>query len=387
MRETILKPLLLPGLCLFVLAGCLEDDNGNGNSARTGTLTNVGVENLSYETRSRSGTTDEEGRFEYLPGETISFSIGNLPLISDVPVEPFLTPMDFTEEQRQQLRKGGINAEGLQTHRVVEEDLARSNRIAINTMRLIMILGQDLDNSPDDTIRITDRTIEQLNSYLAENDVEIDFSQPTNEFAKPSVPDYHDETGKLKNASVVNQMLDSICFEPEGDELCEAPPKRSEINSTTDDELKSDLERERREILDARRVLSEISVNEVTDFLLAETKDFRLNLEAPYYLEPDTVTLAPGETGLQEIRIRRIGSRDTELQGNALDAKARGDALQVSSVDWQDATVEYFHDGNEGDQGTILINFKIETPGFDNYRWFRKTVRVCINKDDQPCST
>ena len=386
MRETILKPLLLPGLCILVLAGCLDDDEGNGNNAQTGTLTSVGVANLNYETRSRSGTTDDEGRFEYLPGETISFSVGNLQIASDVPVAPFLTSMDFTEEQREKLRKGGTNEEGLQTHRVVEEDLARNNRIAINTMRLLMVLGQDFEQSPDDTIRITDRTIEQLNSYLAENDIEIDFSQPTNQFASPSIPSY-DDAGNLEGGSVVNQMLDSICFEPEGDELCEAPPTETEINNTTDPEEKSDLQRERQEITDSRRLLSEISVNEVSDFLLSETRDFRLDLESAYFLEPDAITLEPSETGIQEIQIKRVGSKGVNLQGNGLDARAEGSALQVSSVDWQDAVVEYFHDGSEGEQGTVLINFKIETPDFDNYRWFRKTLRVCINADDQPCST
>ena len=380
----MLKPLLLPALCLFFLTGCLDGDDSNGNDRNTGTVTNVGVENLSYETRSKSGTTDEKGRYSYLRGEKISFSIGDLPIASDVPTSPFLTSMDFTEQQRQRLQQGGISEEGFQTHRVVEEELASNNRVAINTMRLIMVLGEDLRTDPDDTIRITDRTIEQLNNYLAEEDPDIDFSQPVTSFARPSAPEYNDNGSLPEDASAVNKMLNAICFAPEGDELCDPPPT---IEPEMDEETREELEQERQRILDARRTLSEVSQNNVTDFLLSETKDFKLDLEAPYFLEPEAVTLAPDETGVQEIRIRRIGSGSVNLQGNTLDARARSDVLQIHSVDWQRGSVEYFQDGDAGDSGTILINFKIESPDFENYRWFRKTVKVCVNEDDQPCST
>ena len=375
MRETIFKPLLLPGLCLFVLTGCLDDDDGNGSGSKTGTLTSVGVENLSYETRSTSGTTGEDGRFEYLPGETISFSIGNLPITSDVPTAPFLTSMDFTEEQRRELQQGGINEKGLQTHRVAEEALARSNRIAINTMRLIMILGQDLQTSPTETIQITDRTIEQLNSYLAKEEPEIDFSQPVASFASPSAPEYDNE-GNLIDPSPVNRMLDSICFEPEGDELCDPPPSRDDIEDTTDDEARQELEQERQQILDARRTLSEVSSNSVTDFLLTTTEEFRLDLEGPYFLAPETVTLSPDATDIQKIRIRRIGSQGANLQANALDARALDDGLTIHSANWQTGEVEFFQNNSGTEETTILINFKVETPDFENYRWFTKTVKV-----------
>lgn len=386
MRETLLKSLLVPGLSLLVLAGCLDDDDGNGNNRDTGTFTDVGVENLSYETRSQSGTTDDEGRYSYQPGETISFSIGDLPIASDVPTAPFLTTLEITPEQREQLRNGGTDEDGLQTHRVVEETLAEENAVAINTMRLIMVLGEEVQNDPNSTIRITDRTIEQLNRYLAEEEPDINFDQPVESFASPPNPEYDNE-GNLLDPSVVNRMLDSICFEPEDDELCEAPPTRQEINDTADEERKTELEQERRRILDARRTLNEVSPEDVKEFLLSETRSFRLDLEAPYFLEPGAVVLAPDETDIQRIRLRRTGSGDVELQGNGLDARAKGSALAVHNTNWQDAEVEYFHDGSDGDSGTILVNFKIDTPDFNNYRWFRKTLRVCINEDDRPCST
>jgi len=168
-------------------------------------------------------------------------------------------------------------------------------------------------------------------------------------------------------------MLDEICFAPEGDELCESPPTLNEISNTTDEDARKELDQKRKQILDARRTLSEVSQNNVTDFLLSETRDFRLDLEAPYFLDPEAVTLAPDETGIQEIRIRRIGSSGVQLQGKAaLKARAQGDALQLHSVDWQSGAVEYSQDGNAGDSGTILVNFKIESPDFENYRWFRK---------------
>jgi len=129
-------------------------------------------------------------------------------------------------------------------------------------------------------------------------------------------------------------MLDEICFAPEGDELCESPPTLNEISNTTDEDARKELDQKRKQILDARRTLSEVSQNNVTDFLLSETRDFRLDLEAPYFLDPEAVTLAPDETGIQEIRIRRIGSSGVQLQGKAARLRRALRAMRFSSTAW-----------------------------------------------------
>ncbi len=49
---------------------------------------------LDYRTPSRSGRTDEQGRFSYLPGEQISFSIGSL-VLGATPARSRITPADL----------------------------------------------------------------------------------------------------------------------------------------------------------------------------------------------------------------------------------------------------------------------------------------------------
>jgi len=170
--------------------------------------------------------------------------------------------MDFTEKQRQRLQQGGISEEGFQTHRVVEEKLASNNPVAINTMRLIMVLAEDLRTAPDDSIRITDRTIEQLNRYPCKGKADFDFNQSVASFASPSAPTYDNEG--IWWGSAVNRMLDEICFAPEGDELCESPPTLNEISNTNGRGREEGAGSKRKQIL-MRAHSSEVSQNNVTD--------------------------------------------------------------------------------------------------------------------------
>ena len=392
MSQATLKPLLIPVLCLAVLAGCSGSNDGDGRVvghfalAERDAPESGGIENLSFETASTSGTTGEDGVFTFLPGETISFSIGNLEIAGDVPAAPFLTPLEIRTDQRELLFAGATDDRGLQTHRLIEEQLVRNSDVAINTMRLILVLNDEVEVEPSDTIRITERTIEQINAYLAEQGPEFDFGQPVSSFASPANSEFDNE-GNLIDASPVNRMLNSICFAPEGDELCEEPPTLDEIENTADEEVQEELEDRRDQILTARRSLSDLDVGRVRDFLLAETRRFRLDLEEPYFLSPEALTLSPDETGIQTVDIRRAGEGDAVLQPNAIDARALSNKLLVQAAGWQSAEVDYFHTGENGDSGTILINFRIDFPEFDNYRWFRKTLRVCIQDDGSPCST
>ncbi|MGM0450564.1 MAG: hypothetical protein ACQERE_07040 [Pseudomonadota bacterium] len=373
----------LCALCLLPLTGCIGgDDGGGGDGLDTGTLMHVGIENVHYETRSQSGTTNEDGEFRYNPGETLTFRVGDLVLAEDVPAAPFLTPIDFTADARQKLQKGGVGNDELQTHRRIEEQLAANDRQAVNITRLLMVLSDDNTDDPNETLTITQRTLDQINSYLAKEDTpEIDFDVPVQEFASPSIEgeDSRNDDGDLKPAisSPANLMLDSICFAPEGDDVCDTPPKRSSINAISDEEEREDLQQERDSILESRRTLQDLSANATTAFLEEDTLIFKGDLESPFYLAPETLTISASDSSIQEVTIKRTGSSDVTLKD--LEAKVEGNDWIFDSADWQSGTVRFYHDGPSTESGTVVVNFKVDYPDFNNYRWFQKTLRVHVN--------
>lgn len=98
-----LKPLA--GLCLIALmgaglSGCLSGSSGSKRAAdpavQSGVFVDSPVAGLGYSTDSRDGLTDDQGRFEYLADETVTFRIGDLELGSTLAGE-LLSPLDMIE--------------------------------------------------------------------------------------------------------------------------------------------------------------------------------------------------------------------------------------------------------------------------------------------------
>ena len=84
------RPLWISLLTVW-LAACGSDGSGDAPAELTGVLKAGGVLGVHFATPSRSGTTDAAGTFRYLPGETVSFSIGGIELGS-VPGAGEITP-------------------------------------------------------------------------------------------------------------------------------------------------------------------------------------------------------------------------------------------------------------------------------------------------------
>ena len=88
--------------CFDVVASTHKADTPNANGACpggivTGTFTDSPVDGLSYQTDSLSGITDQSGQFNYVEGETVTFSIGNITLGQAVG-ETILTPLSLVPE-------------------------------------------------------------------------------------------------------------------------------------------------------------------------------------------------------------------------------------------------------------------------------------------------
>ena len=95
----------------------------------TGVFLDSAVTRLGYSTASQAGFTDEQGRFSYRSGETITFSIGDIQL-PEVTAQQVVTPAD--------LYPGG----------------AVNHRGVVNVSRLLQTL--DIDNDPSNGILLAD---------------------------------------------------------------------------------------------------------------------------------------------------------------------------------------------------------------------------------------
>lgn len=152
----------------FILTGCgsSSDSGGSGDLAKppvelkTGVILDSAVSNLSYTTASQNDVTDSQGKFSYIEGETVAFSIGTL----NFPV---------------------VKAEGVITPMTLSGNSALSNQQVTN----IAILLQSLDENgnPDDGITIPAGAAAVASA--------IDLSVPTADF--------------INNAAVINMIANS----------------------------------------------------------------------------------------------------------------------------------------------------------------------------------
>jgi hypothetical protein len=142
------QQIWLTAALLLTLTAC----GGGGDSTTatatetvsTGVFIDSAVEGLQYETATQSGTTNSLGEYDYLAGETVTFSIGGIVLGSTI-AGPVVTPLSLVP--------GATSA---------------TNPIVTNIVRLLLSL--DSDGDPDDGITISSDVT------TAANDLTVDFS-------------------------------------------------------------------------------------------------------------------------------------------------------------------------------------------------------------------
>lgn len=118
-------------------------DDSDNNITKTGVFIDSFVIGMKFSTESQSGKTDDQGQFQYLEGEKIEFSIGDIKLLAIFATE-IMTPLSL-------FQTSDIN------------DI----RI-LNFARLVQSL--DLDGNPDNGISIGEQ------AHLASTGMNIDFS-------------------------------------------------------------------------------------------------------------------------------------------------------------------------------------------------------------------
>jgi len=98
--------LLTTSLFLLILSGC--GGGGGGSATQVGQFIDDPVGGLTYScvsagsTQTIKGTTDSDGHFNYIPGQTCTFKVGNVTLgsLSGIPADGKVTPQDVAGVSR-----------------------------------------------------------------------------------------------------------------------------------------------------------------------------------------------------------------------------------------------------------------------------------------------
>ena len=141
----------------LALAACGGGSSStSSNTVSVGTFTDAGlVSGLQYQTATQSGRTDANGKFNYLPGETVTFKIGNIILgqaaggsvlntFSLVGIAPPLTSLGVVNKTPSaKLFQQAINISVLL--QTLDEDANPQNGIAIPTQVIELAANTTLD--------------------------------------------------------------------------------------------------------------------------------------------------------------------------------------------------------------------------------------------------
>jgi hypothetical protein len=144
------KQIWFTATLLLTLTACGGSGGGDGTTATatetvsTGVFIDSAVEGLQYETATQSGTTNSLGEYDYLAGETVTFSIGGIVLGSTI-AGPVVTPLSL-----------------------VPDATSATNPVVTNIVRLLLSL--DSDGDTDNGITISSEVT------TAANDLAVDFS-------------------------------------------------------------------------------------------------------------------------------------------------------------------------------------------------------------------
>ncbi len=141
-------------LCCFALVSCSSSSTtvtpgAVDGDAQTGLFLDSAVEGISYKTETLSGITNENGQFQFVDGENVTFKIGDLsfPVVSAVKT---VTPLDMTESR------------------------SIYDNVVVNVTVLLQSL--DVDADPSNGIEISDQA--------AANAAAIDLNATPSEFAQ-----------------------------------------------------------------------------------------------------------------------------------------------------------------------------------------------------------
>lgn len=166
-------PLAISSALLLTACGG-GGGSSNDASAKTGQLIDSAVAGVAYQTPSYSGTTNANGEYHFIEGETVTFTIGSISF-GPLPAKAVLTPLDLADST----------------------DI--SNRKVINIARLLQTL--DDDQNPANGISIP----------ASANPVALNFDQ--------NVADFESDVSTLLSLTLVDEATAMAHLQAELDEL------------------------------------------------------------------------------------------------------------------------------------------------------------------------
>ena len=149
----------LPVACCFVILGCsspstpdASNENEGADTTLTGVFLDSAVEGVSYSTETISSVTNASGEFQYIDGESVTFSIGDL-AFPTTPASEVVTPLDMTSS--------GSIYDNIVVNTIVllqslDTDADASNGITISEQAKTNASAVDLSVSPSDFSQTTD---------------------------------------------------------------------------------------------------------------------------------------------------------------------------------------------------------------------------------------
>jgi hypothetical protein len=136
--------LLIMILSLAACGSGSDDSAPTSGTLLTGVFVDSAVEGLRYETDTQSGTTNNLGEYNYMPGETVTFSIGAI-VLGAAPASGVVTPLSLVP------------------------DATSANDVKVNNI-VRLLLSLDSDGDPDNGISISS------DITTAATNVVVDFS-------------------------------------------------------------------------------------------------------------------------------------------------------------------------------------------------------------------
>lgn len=174
MRSNLARCFVLLGLLSLIFIGCGSDSSSSSGGGTTplsveqGVLIDSILIGVDYAGPTFSGVTDENGKFDYLEGEIVTFSIGDL-VIGSSTGKDYVTPLDLVP--------GAADV---------------TDPTVTNICKLLQVLDEDGDLS--NGINITDEIKEIV------SDADLDFDASTDDFSDDT--DVQDLLDDLNNGDV-----------------------------------------------------------------------------------------------------------------------------------------------------------------------------------------
>jgi len=187
---------LLPAT-LILLSAC-SSGGGGGNSTAVGSdsfesgrINSITISGIGYQTESQAGILDEDGRFRFQPGETITFLLGDN-VIATLAAERQIALLDFLQAELPETAEALLRETG-PLHDVTDFDRG------INRVTLLSALDQDPNVSG---IQLGD-----THNQLKSNKVVYDFDVPMAQFTSLGK---NDLGIRLANGEPRQNYLDAI---------------------------------------------------------------------------------------------------------------------------------------------------------------------------------